>query len=163
MFKIVIDANLWFSCLIGKKLKDLEKLCSDKNISVIASPKIVEEFVDVSSRKRVQKFIKQENIPKILNLIKARCVNDPVKHILNPGLRDPDDLYLLALADAVGADFLLTGDKDLLVLGKYNQTEIISYSRYIARYNSFLWRIKHFFKRLKARFKVFNTFSVFPL
>jgi len=147
MLKIVIDANLWFSCLIGKKLKSLEKLCSDKNISVIASPKIVEEFVDVSSRKRVQRFIKQENVPKILNLIEARCVNDPVEHILNPGLRDPDDLYLLALSDAVGADFLLTGDKDLLVFGKYNQTKIISYSEFMVKYKSLLWRFKRFFKQ----------------
>ena len=66
-----------------------------------------------------------------MNLIKVRCVADPVENIVMPDLREPEDLYLLALADAVDADFLLIGDKDLLVLKKYNKTEIISYSEFM--------------------------------
>jgi putative PIN family toxin of toxin-antitoxin system len=131
MFKIIIDANLWISFLVGKK--DLKKLCFDENISIIACPKIVEEFIGVSSREKVKKYIKQQNISDILNLIKVRCVADPVENTVMPGLRDPDDLYLLALADAVNADFLLTGDKDLLVLKQHNQTKIISYSDFMVR------------------------------
>jgi predicted nucleic acid-binding protein len=38
--------------------------------------------------------------------------------------RDPKDNFLLALAVDSGADFLLTGDKDLLVLKIYNNTII---------------------------------------
>jgi putative PIN family toxin of toxin-antitoxin system len=118
-----------------------------KNISVIASPKIVEEFLDVSSREKLKKYIKRENIPKVLDLIKTHCVNDPVEYATATELRDPDDLYLLALSDIVGANFLLTGDKDLLALEKYNKTEIISYSEFIANYKSFFARIKRFFKK----------------
>jgi putative PIN family toxin of toxin-antitoxin system len=137
MLKIIIDANLWISFLIGKRLIDLKKLCFDENISVIACPKIVEEFIDVSSREKIRKYIEQQNISDILTLIKVRCVADPVENVVMPDLRDPDDLYLLALADAVDADFLLTGDKDLLVLKRYNQTEIISYSEFMARLEGF--------------------------
>ena len=42
------------------------------------------------------------------------------------------DLYLLSLAKANDADFLLTGDSDLLDLGRYNQTEIVSFSKFMS-------------------------------
>jgi predicted nucleic acid-binding protein len=42
--------------------------------------------------------------------------------------RDPEDDYLLALAHDSNADFLITGDKDLLVLKKINNADIINYS-----------------------------------
>ena len=40
-------------------------------------------------------------------------------------VRDPKDLYLLALADTIGANYLVSGDADLTDLGKYNKTKII--------------------------------------
>ena len=40
--------------------------------------------------------------------------------------RDPKDNFLLALSVDGNADFLLTGDKDLLDLNKFGQTTIIT-------------------------------------
>lgn len=42
--------------------------------------------------------------------------------------RDPKDDYLLALAQEAKADYLLTGDKDLLVLEYIGKTQIITVS-----------------------------------
>ncbi len=39
--------------------------------------------------------------------------------------RDPDDAKILGLAVAAGADFVVTGDKDLLVLKKYRGIPIL--------------------------------------
>jgi putative PIN family toxin of toxin-antitoxin system len=132
MLKIVIDANLWVSFLIGKRLKNLDKLRKEEKIAVFSSPKIVEEFIDVSSRKNLRKYVNREKIPEVLKLIETRCVNDPIEYAVNSNLRDPDDLYLLALSAEVGANFLLTSDKDLLSLGRYEQTEIISYTDFMS-------------------------------
>jgi len=132
MYKIVIDTNLWVSYTIGKKLKALEALVSNENVSIITSPKIAEEYLDVTSRPNVRKYIKnEENIPIVLNLIKTYYVDDPIL-INEPNLRDAKDLYLLSLAKANSADFLLTGDFDLLDLGIYNQTKITSFSKFMA-------------------------------
>jgi putative PIN family toxin of toxin-antitoxin system len=134
MYKVVIDANLWISFLIGKRLKKLKDLCSNKNVSVISSPKIIEEYLDVSSRPKVKKYIEEEeSILIVLDLIKTFCVDDTDIDVEAPELRDPKDLYLLSLAKANNADFLLTGDKDLLALERRNQTEIISFSNFMAR------------------------------
>ena len=40
-------------------------------------------------------------------------------------VRDPKDLYLLSLADTIGADYIVSGDADLTDLGQYNQTRIL--------------------------------------
>jgi predicted nucleic acid-binding protein len=49
--------------------------------------------------------------------------------------RDKKDNYLLALARDVGADFLITGDKDLLVLKQFENTVIISLTEFLKYLN----------------------------
>ena len=45
--------------------------------------------------------------------------------------RDPKDDFLLSLARDGNADFLLTGDKDLLELERFEATKIITISGFI--------------------------------
>jgi putative PIN family toxin of toxin-antitoxin system len=44
--------------------------------------------------------------------------------------RDSKDNFLLALAKESKADFLITGDKDLLVIKKFENTEIVTIAEY---------------------------------
>jgi uncharacterized protein len=46
--------------------------------------------------------------------------------------RDPKDDFLLALSIDSQADYLLTGDEDLLVLQKIEQTSILKIADFIA-------------------------------
>ena len=135
MYKVVIDANLWISFVIGKKLKlkILKDLSLSESISIISCPKIVEEFLNVSSREKIRKYADEKKILDVFDLIKSHCVDNPAVDIEVPELRDPKDLYLLALAKVSNADFLLTGDKDLLILERHEQTRIISFSGFMAR------------------------------
>jgi uncharacterized protein len=45
--------------------------------------------------------------------------------------RDENDNYLLSLAKDIKADYLVTGDKDLLVLEKFNRTRIVTFSQFL--------------------------------
>lgn len=45
--------------------------------------------------------------------------------------RDPNDNFLLALAKDGKADYLLTGDKDLLDIVKFGKTKIISITTFL--------------------------------
>lgn len=38
---------------------------------------------------------------------------------------DPKDLYLLALAETIGADYIVSGDADLTDLGQHKQTRVV--------------------------------------
>lgn len=44
--------------------------------------------------------------------------------------RDDKDNFLLSLAKDSEADFLITGDKDLLVLKKFEETRIVTIAEY---------------------------------
>lgn len=45
---------------------------------------------------------------------------------------DPTDNFLLALAEASGADYLVTGDKSgLLNLGRFDKTHIVTARKFI--------------------------------
>lgn len=46
------------------------------------------------------------------------------------GSRDPNDNYLLALAEQIPLNYLITGDRDLLVLQRWGQTKLISFNRF---------------------------------
>lgn len=45
--------------------------------------------------------------------------------------RDPDDDHVLAAALVVDAEFIVTGDKDLLTLGKYKKTLIVTAKAFV--------------------------------
>jgi predicted nucleic acid-binding protein len=45
--------------------------------------------------------------------------------------RDDDDNYLLAIAESGQADFLITGDDDLLTLGIYQTTTIVTMGQFL--------------------------------
>lgn len=44
--------------------------------------------------------------------------------------RDPKDNYLLSLAIDANADFIITGDNDLLILQTVRSSKIISYKEF---------------------------------
>jgi predicted nucleic acid-binding protein len=46
--------------------------------------------------------------------------------------RDPDDDYLLGCAAARGADYVVTGDDDLLVVGRYRDVAIVNAREFLA-------------------------------
>ncbi|MDR2595397.1 MAG: putative toxin-antitoxin system toxin component, PIN family [Fibromonadaceae bacterium] len=133
MYKIIIDTNLWISYLLGKKLIKLKDLFLNKKVSVITCQELIEEFVDVSSRNYITKYVEKKNILEALDLMREFSVQVQLENITVPELNDPDDLFLFALSYAVKADFILTGDKGLWALKKYKGTEIISYSDFISR------------------------------
>jgi predicted nucleic acid-binding protein len=41
-------------------------------------------------------------------------------------IRDRKDLYLLSFAETINADYIVSGDNDLLVLQTYAKTRIVS-------------------------------------
>jgi len=63
--------------------------------------------------------------------MEASCISSFIGNtVVSSNLRDADDLYLLALAETVEADFILTGDKDLLSLQFHRQTKIVTYKEF---------------------------------
>ena len=50
-------------------------------------------------------------------------------------VRDPKDVYLLALSDSVKADYLISGDSDLTDMEQHNQTKIVDFTTILSILN----------------------------
>jgi len=129
--KIIIDTNLWISLLIGKRLSEMQALCNNSTITVYFCEELMAEFANIANSKKIRKYVTDERIKETENLIRSSCVNIFIKNAaISPQLRDRKDLYILSLADAVRADNILTGDKDLLDLQFHNHTKIVKYNEF---------------------------------
>ena len=133
--KIIIDTNLWISLIIGKRLSEMRTLCNHKSVVVYICDELLTEFMRIASCDRIKKYAPEERTKETMNLMCVSCKkvaieNKAVSHLL----RDTNDLYLLSLADTIGADYILTGDKDLLTLQTHNKTKIVTYNEFVTQY-----------------------------
>lgn len=131
-YKIILDTNLWISFLISKDLLQIDPLIEQKKVILIFSSELIEEFIDVVNRPKFVKYFSKSDIEKILRYFdqygKLFVVKSDFKIC-----RDEKDNFLLNLSVDSKADFLITGDRDLLVLEKIQNTEILSFSDFIKR------------------------------
>jgi putative PIN family toxin of toxin-antitoxin system len=121
--RIVFDTNIWISYLLGKRLSSLSHYIFSGRITILYSHELLDELISVLSRPKFAKSISQEQITAIVQLITDRGEEVVVSYV-EPICRDPKDDFLLALASSGNADYLITGDDDLLVLGELNSVKI---------------------------------------
>ncbi|MCF0056274.1 putative toxin-antitoxin system toxin component, PIN family [Dyadobacter sp. CY356] len=128
--RIILDTNLWISFLITKDLSKLDEIIFSKQGTLIFSAELLEEFLEVAQRPKFKKFFPQEDVEQILKTIEeyAEFVTVITKTDV---CRDPKDNFLLSLSIDGNADFLITGDKDLLALHPFEKTSIITISDFL--------------------------------
>ena len=111
--RVIFDTNVWISFLIGKRLSSIKNLISDGQIKIIITQQLLDEINDVTSRERIKKHFQKQTVQEFIELLKniAEHVDIVPTHFIS---RDPKDNFLLDLIDFSKADYLVTGDKDLL-------------------------------------------------
>lgn len=130
--KIIVDTNLWISLLIGKRLSALRSLLTNSNFTFYICDALLQEIQNILSKQKIRKYVGIEDISDLFKVIDQYCLTVVItQQTISSGLRDANDLYLLSLADTVEADYILTGDKDLLILQSHNQTKIVTYNDFV--------------------------------
>jgi uncharacterized protein len=135
MTKIILDTNIIFSALAFDK--SLESLL----IFVMDNPEKFQIFkshntsFELTEKLNSQKFLayRNFNLDQVNNFLdlyfqKAILIFPSQKINLS---RDLDDNKFLELAKEVGADYLITGDKDLLTLKTFEKTKILKPSQFL--------------------------------
>ncbi|MFM7090454.1 MAG: putative toxin-antitoxin system toxin component, PIN family [Bacteroidota bacterium] len=130
--RVILDTNLWISFLISKRQKELDILLESGAVTLIFSQELLEEFLEVSERPKFKRFFKKSDIKTLLIQIETFGELIRVESKINE-CRDPKDNFLLSLSVDGKADFLVTGDSDLLVLGKIEKTKIVSWAEFISQ------------------------------
>ena len=81
--------------------------------------------MDVTGREKIRKYVGINDIAGLLSVIRAFCQSVDVIDNNAHDIRDPKDAYLLSLAEAIGATYIVSGDKDLTDLKSSGETKII--------------------------------------
>ncbi|MBL8028517.1 MAG: putative toxin-antitoxin system toxin component, PIN family [Fibrobacteres bacterium] len=124
--RIIVDTNLWVSFLIGKRLAHLNLILTTPGITVIYSKEILAEIEEVCARPKLRKLISTANVHNFIVLI--RQTGECCKIVSNiSNCRDKDDDFLLNLSCDSNADYIVTGDDDLLSMKVYKKTKIINF------------------------------------
>lgn len=124
--RVVIDTNIWISFLIGKSLAGLTDAIINNRVQVLFSDDLFSELLAVLQRPKFKKYFSVAAIEQLIVLLNEKIVWITVIGQFTD-CRDVKDNFLLDLAVSGHADYLVTGDADLLVLNPFHGVEIVSY------------------------------------
>ena len=119
MIKVVLDTNVIIAAFVARGLSNsVFELCLDK-FEVITSEFIIKEI----SKKLIDKIkIPQKRVNEIIDFLKEFCSIVSYEKIC----RDQKDDEILALAKNSNSKYIVTGDKDMLVLENFGGIRIIN-------------------------------------
>ena len=134
--RFVLDTNILISALLVKKSTPFKVIKIVETIGVtLYSSETLQEINQVLKRKKFDKYLtseeKQEFIVKLVEkseLVKIQEVIDVC--------RDSKDNKFLEVAVSGQADFIITGDKDLLVLNPFRNIGIITVNEFLIKFTN---------------------------
>ena len=135
--KIVLDSNVFISGIFWKGFpNEIIKLAEKGKLEVFTTNKILEELLGVLKREKFKYLFEEgktninEVFEKILELVKI-CEHIKGVRIIR---EDPSDDKFLACAISCQAFFIISGDKHLLKLKKYQGVLIISPREFLQKH-----------------------------
>lgn len=131
--KVVLDTNILISAVgFEGKPRTILFLVMQERVKGVISPILLIEFIEVISKK-FPKII--PNLPSIEAGINESFLIVQPKKSINIA-RDEDDNRVLEAAVEGNCNFIITGDKDLLELGKYKKIKIITPAQFLDLYSN---------------------------
>ena len=131
--RVILDTNIFISYLIGGTMTSIDNLILDRNIKLIYSSELLKEILDVVQRPKLMKYFSIEDVNLLLDFLEQDAEFVPVVSKIKV-CRDPKDDFLLALAYDANADYLVTGDEDLLEIKVFKKTEILTMKDFLRRF-----------------------------
>ncbi len=129
--KVIFDTNIWISFLFGQYIAVLKEVLDDSNVEIYVSNALLNEIRDVASRPKISRYVSDDRVSSLMEVIEERCKMVNNYRTVESDIRDSKDLYLISMAQAIPADYLVTGDKDLLVLIQSGVCKILTFSQFI--------------------------------
>lgn len=129
MQRAVIDTNTWISGLVWSGApRQVVQLVLGRGLCCSTSHELMVELERVLGYPRIEKVLTQRGLTAAELLGQLGLVSDVViaPALPQPVCRDPDDDAVLACALAAGADFIVSGDQDLLVLQSFEGMPILT-------------------------------------
>ncbi len=131
--RLVVDTNILVSALLATTSlpAQLVVLWRAGRFDLLTAAEQLDELMRVTRYPKIRERLAPTLAGRLVNDLRALAVTLDALPVVDVS-PDPDDNYLLALAAAGSADFLVTGDKhDLLGLAVYQGTKIITVREFL--------------------------------
>lgn len=117
--RVVFDTNVFVAAVTSREGVCARLLLAARSgrYRLVVSPMLLDELSAVLVRPKFRRYLSVEDARRFVELIQelADVVDDPPEGD-EPITDDPDDDFLVVLAEAVGADVLVSGDPHLTTL-----------------------------------------------
>ena len=132
--KLVLDTNIFISALLGSQTtSQILDLWVNGEIDLAFSDEIISEIREVLDRPKFRNRIDPVSAAKLISLLSIIGIGvNPTRRL--QACRDPKDDFLLECAVEGNADYIITGDQDLLCLNHFEGIQILEPSEFLARW-----------------------------
>lgn len=126
MIRVVFDTNVIVSAMLfGDSVPGRAFLDVLDNGTILMSRSLARELSEVLGREKFDRYVSREQRDRFLaSLIRESDMIEVTESIR--ACRDPKDNRILELAVDGNADFIVTGDADLLVLNSFRGVRILT-------------------------------------
>ena len=120
---IVFDSNIYIAAFAthGVCHLMLESCITEHGV-------FISDFIFGEVKEKLIKKIKlpPETVDEIISYLGEQAIVINPKNLVSGVCRDPDDDNIISLGIAVKAEYIVTGDKDLINLGQYASLHMVS-------------------------------------
>jgi putative PIN family toxin of toxin-antitoxin system len=135
--RAVLDTNVLVSGLVaesGTPRQILDAWFEDRYV-LVTSLYLVEELAHVLSYPRISKrlHLNESTAAAIIGALLSKAEVTPGQLQLPGVTRDPKDDAVVACASEGKADYIVSGDQDLLVLGEYEGIRVVTPRQFVEK------------------------------
>jgi uncharacterized protein len=130
--RVIIDTNVFISYLLrpgdaGAVRTVVHSAISAEYVVLMPASLLDEIIATVSANSRLVRKISRDELRELVDVLERVAEVIPaIAETIPQVTRDPKDDYLLAYAVVGRADYLVSGDQDLLTLGEVESLQILS-------------------------------------
>jgi len=130
MLRVVVDSNVLLSALRGGRMRPLLEALIAGRFHLLTSQPLIRELTEVLARPEWREALDPSECQELLTVIDEAAMHvTPTRRVMV--CRDPEDNAILDCALAGRADYIVTGDNDLLVLHPFHGIEILRPSEFL--------------------------------
>lgn len=134
MIRVVVDTSVLIRYLIrpSAAIRELieERWLGDE-IQMVTAPELIEELEGVLRRDYIQKLVRPQEGRALLDAIHLKAEVLPPLGAVPSYTRDPKDDKFVACALVGNAGYVITVDKDLLVLGELEGIHLVTPDEFV--------------------------------
>ncbi|MGD1153351.1 MAG: putative toxin-antitoxin system toxin component, PIN family [Syntrophales bacterium] len=121
--KVILDTNVIVAAFAARGLCNaVFELCLDRFEIILSEPILKEIFINLN--RKIKLPLPQCDL--IVSYLRGNCCISEIDDLDRSVCRDKSDVHVLGLAQRSLAEYIITGDKDLLDIANHKNTKIVT-------------------------------------